>query len=86
VAPTASSAARFPEAAWIVLALTVLALAMTGLAVFERFPDDPVERRQRRPRVRLRPGASPAVVEGVPVAAARSDGPPGDGLRRPQWG
>jgi hypothetical protein len=66
VAPTATATARFPEAAWIVLALAVLALALTGLAVFERFPDDAVERPGRGSRARLRPGASPGWASVAP--------------------
>jgi hypothetical protein len=81
-APTASSAARFPESAWIVLALGVLALALTGLAVFERHPEDRVARTERRPRVRPQRDAP---AEGVSIAAS-SDGPRGGGLHLPRWG
>lgn len=57
-ARVATSSPRPPGTAWIVLALGILAFALTSLAVFERFPDE--RRPHRSPRPVDRTGTGPA--------------------------
>jgi hypothetical protein len=92
LAPNATSVARPPGSAWTVLAVGILAVLLTGLAVFERFPHDAPEdlrdRGPRRSRLRPRRGRRPTTSDATSLAAAGRGGAGAEGRRfpLPRWG